>query len=685
MTGPWCRRARRPRKGAAPRRPGRVPGTVFRPVDWRPDHGASPVRVSRPAGSPPRAGAAALRPDRAQAAARARRAGGADRGVPVLAHPGLLRRARPLARAAGGARGGGRAVRRAGRARRRSGRNPARGAIARSARPSVAGAPAAAGVAGATPGVGVARLRAGRDPRGSRDPVRGGGARAALVAGPARRGIRVDGARGGPDRVRPRLVRHGAARAVRAEPPSAGAHSRRGLSPGPRSAPSRGAVARPAGMAGAVREGPAAEPPAHRGAAPPRAAAAARAALAFVLGAARAPGPGSPLRLRPRARRRRDPGRMADRALRRGSLHGPPRPAPRGRGHLGQPRGLGDGLRGRAGARARRLGRAARTRGPHGVPGLDRRGRAGDRAARSELRRHPVPARRDRPASLRSVAPARGGRKLDDPADGLDRAPRRAHPLGAPPAGLDPPRGAGMMSVAGLTRRYGRLLALDEVSLEVGSGEVVGLLGANGAGKSTLLRTAAGLQPPDSGTVLLDGIDLWRDAVEAKRRLGYIPEEPTFYDELSAEEYLAFLAAVRGLEPGSARRRAAELFARLGLVGRTDEPVGRFSHGMRKKLSFIAAVLHRPPVLLCDEALEGFDVAASLSAKDELRALAGGGCAVLFSSHVTETIERLCDRAVILHRGRVARALRRSDWGAPQPEPSPLERAFLSIAGAEAP
>ena len=242
-----------------------------------------------------------------------------------------------------------------------------------------------------------------------------------------------------------------------------------------------------------------------------------------------------------------------------------------------------------------------------------------------------------------------------------------------------------MMSVAGLTRRYGRLLALDEVSLEVGSGEVVGLLGANGAGKSTLLRTAAGLQPPDSGTVLLDGIDLWRDAVEAKRRLGYIPEEPTFYDELSAEEYLAFLAAVRGLEPGSARRRAAELFARLGLVGRTDEPVGRFSHGMRKKLSFIAAVLHRPPVLLCDEALEGFDVAASLAAKDELRALAGGGCAVLFSSHVTETIERLCDRAVILHRGRVARALRRSDWGAPQPEPSPLERAFLSIAGAEAP
>jgi ABC-2 type transport system ATP-binding protein len=95
----------------------------------------------------------------------------------------------------------------------------------------------------------------------------------------------------------------------------------------------------------------------------------------------------------------------------------------------------------------------------------------------------------------------------------------------------------------------------------------------------------------------------------------------------------------------------------------------------------IAAVLHRPPVLLCDEALEGFDATGALEAKEEIRSLAGGGCAVLFSSHVTETIERLCDRAVILSRGRVARVLLRDQWGAPTPGPSPLEREFLSIAG----
>jgi ABC-2 type transport system ATP-binding protein len=242
-----------------------------------------------------------------------------------------------------------------------------------------------------------------------------------------------------------------------------------------------------------------------------------------------------------------------------------------------------------------------------------------------------------------------------------------------------------MLRIAGLSRRYGDIVALDQVSFEVAPGEITGLLGANGAGKSTLLRTSAGLQPPDAGTIAIDGVDLWSSPVEAKRRLGYAAEEPTFYEELSADEYLAFVAAVRDLDPVIARARAAELLEALGLASRTGEPVHQFSHGMRKKLSFVAAVLHRPPVLLCDEALEGFDASGALAAKHELRALAAGGAAVLFSSHVTETIERLCDRAVMLHRGRVVRELARSAWGAPPPGPSLLEREFLVLAGPPAP
>ena len=242
-----------------------------------------------------------------------------------------------------------------------------------------------------------------------------------------------------------------------------------------------------------------------------------------------------------------------------------------------------------------------------------------------------------------------------------------------------------MIAVERLTRRYGSLVALDEVSLEASAGEVFGLLGANGAGKSTLIRTLAGLTAPDSGTVRIDGVDVWRSGIEAKQRLGYAPEEPTFYEELSAEEYVAFVAAVRGLEPDESRRRAGELFERLGLAGREREPVEQFSHGMRKKLSFIAAILHRPKALLCDEALEGFDVGAALEAKRELVTLARAGATVLFSSHVTETIERLCDRVVILHRGRVARTLERNVWGAEPRGPSPLEQEFLAVASLNPP
>jgi len=236
-----------------------------------------------------------------------------------------------------------------------------------------------------------------------------------------------------------------------------------------------------------------------------------------------------------------------------------------------------------------------------------------------------------------------------------------------------------MLELSSLTRRYGTRTALDGVSFSVRAGEIVGLLGANGAGKSTLLRTAAGLQPPDAGAVRAAGHDIWAEPLAAKRALGYAAEEPSFHDELSAHEYLAFVSAVRGLAPEAAHARATCLARALELGPRMDEPVRGFSHGMRKKLSFLAAILHEPRVLLCDEALEGFDAPSALAAKSELRRLAGGGSAILFSSHVTETVERLCDRVVVLHEGRVARELTRAEWGAGDDVTSPLERVFIEL------
>jgi ABC-2 type transport system ATP-binding protein len=243
-----------------------------------------------------------------------------------------------------------------------------------------------------------------------------------------------------------------------------------------------------------------------------------------------------------------------------------------------------------------------------------------------------------------------------------------------------------MLTLLDLCRSYGERSALRHVSLEARPGEILGLLGPNGAGKSTLLRTAAGLQTADEGRVTVGSVDLERDPIEARRRLGYAAEEPAFYEELSASEHLAFVAAIRGLAPAAARERSGRLLAQLDLADRAEEPVAGLSHGMRKKLSFAAAVLHRPPVLLLDEALEGFDPAAALAAKAELRELAADGCAVVFASHAVETVERdhrasrggARDRAVILHLGRVVGTLTRAEWGRPEPGPSPLERAFLS-------
>jgi ABC-2 type transport system ATP-binding protein len=236
------------------------------------------------------------------------------------------------------------------------------------------------------------------------------------------------------------------------------------------------------------------------------------------------------------------------------------------------------------------------------------------------------------------------------------------------------------LALVDVTRRFEERIALEQVSVSVTAGEMVGLLGANGAGKSTLLRIACGLLVPDTGTVRVGGVPIWNDPVAAKRVLGYAAEEPAFYDEPSAHEYLAFVAAVRKLEPDAARSRTAELVGRLGLQSRMDEPVGQWSHGMRKKLSLLAAILHRPALLLCDEALEGFDVAAAIAAKEELRSLANSGSGVLFSSHVTESIERLCDRVIVLDRGRVARTLDRASWGGSREQVSSLERVFLEIA-----
>jgi ABC-2 type transport system ATP-binding protein len=208
------------------------------------------------------------------------------------------------------------------------------------------------------------------------------------------------------------------------------------------------------------------------------------------------------------------------------------------------------------------------------------------------------------------------------------------------------------LRIESLTHRYGDLLAVDDLSLTVGPGEIVGFLGPNGAGKTTTLRACSGLLAPDSGRVTIAGAPLDDAPLAARARLGFVPDEPFLYERLTPAEFLDFVAALYDVSPALAAQRAGELSERFELGAAADQLLETGSRGMRQKVSIAAALLHDPPLLLLDEPLTGLDPHAVRALKDVLRERAARGLGVLVSTHLLEVAERLCDRVVIIHRGR---------------------------------
>ncbi len=208
-----------------------------------------------------------------------------------------------------------------------------------------------------------------------------------------------------------------------------------------------------------------------------------------------------------------------------------------------------------------------------------------------------------------------------------------------------------MIEVRDLVKSYGRVRAVDDVSFEVRSGEVVALLGPNGAGKSTTIKAITGLLRPSSGRVTVGGHSLEREPLAAKALLGYVPDRPYLYQKLSARELLRFLARLRGLKDGE--ERAEEWLGRFGLADVANELIETYSHGMRQKLTFIAALLHEPPALVIDEPMVGLDPRASRDVRELMRARAVDGAAVLLTTHSMEVAESVSDRVLLLARGRV--------------------------------
>lgn len=245
-----------------------------------------------------------------------------------------------------------------------------------------------------------------------------------------------------------------------------------------------------------------------------------------------------------------------------------------------------------------------------------------------------------------------------------------------------------------LVRRFGELIAVDHVNLQVDAGQFFGFLGPNGAGKSTTIRMLTGLLAPTSGSVDLLGINLTSDSVEAKRQIGVVPEGLALFDRLTGSEYLNFVGRMYGLDASTAKQRAAELLDFMDLADRNKTLITDYSHGMKKKLALAAAVIHGPKILFLDEPFEGVDAIAAGTLKAMLQHMTSRGATIFLTSHVLEIVERLCSHVAIINKGHIVAqgsldelraGVAASQAGADlQPgERVTLEQIFLNVVGQE--
>ena len=213
--------------------------------------------------------------------------------------------------------------------------------------------------------------------------------------------------------------------------------------------------------------------------------------------------------------------------------------------------------------------------------------------------------------------------------------------------------GAPLAQLREVSRRFGDIVALEGLTLELHPGEVFGLLGPNGAGKTTAVRILCGLLAPDSGEARVAGRDVMREPLEARRHLAFVPDGAPLYRSLSPRQHLALVGRLHGQGEAALAVESDRLLVALGLGERADDPVGQFSHGMRQKTALACALLARPSLLVLDEPLSGLDAPTAAVVKELLRGWADRGGAVLYTSHLLDVVERVCDRMAILDHGRL--------------------------------
>ena len=210
-----------------------------------------------------------------------------------------------------------------------------------------------------------------------------------------------------------------------------------------------------------------------------------------------------------------------------------------------------------------------------------------------------------------------------------------------------------MLRIEHLTKTFGEKVAVDDLSLHIAPGEIYGFIGHNGAGKTTTLKSCAGILPFDSGEIKINGVDVTKDPLAAKRVLAYLPDNPDLYNYLSGIQYLNFIADIFGVDKDLRAERISRLAGAFGLTEDLAQPISAYSHGMKQKLAMISCWLHEPKLILMDEPFVGLDPKAAHLLKEMMREHCDRGGAIFFSTHVLEVAEKLCDKVAIIKEGHL--------------------------------
>jgi ABC-2 type transport system ATP-binding protein len=240
-----------------------------------------------------------------------------------------------------------------------------------------------------------------------------------------------------------------------------------------------------------------------------------------------------------------------------------------------------------------------------------------------------------------------------------------------------------MISFEHLSKSYGTFMAVRDLDLAIVKGEVFGFLGPNGAGKTTTIRMMMGILVPTGGRVTIDGLDCQRDRVEVKRRVGYLPDNPIFYDYLRGREILEFVGEMHGLPRPDAQRQAGRLLDEIALADASEEFAVNYSTGMKKKLGLACALIHDPAVLILDEPTNGLDPRASHEVQERLRMSASQGKTIFLSTHLLDMAQRLCDRVGIIDKSNLVAVGPLRELQEKVDPGGSLEEVFLKVTQAD--